>query len=391
MNNPPRILIVDDEPFNVDYLEQELSDFDYELLTAVNGEDALKKITADSPDLVLLDIMMPIMDGFSVLEQTKSNPATRGIPVIVISANNDLKSVVKGIQMGADDYLPKPFEPTILHARINASLERKHLRDQEQLYLQSLENELNIARNIQKEFLPSELPTLTGWQIGTYFKAAKFVAGDYYDAFLLPDGNLMFVVGDVCGKGVGAAMFMTLFRSLLRATSTASYFSSESHIAGYSPSERVLQAVAITNRYIAETHEQALVFSTVFIGVLDVSTGALTYINAGNEAPYLIRANGTLEEMPPTGPVIGFQPDAKFNVKETLVEKGDCLLTFTDGIPDCKNPKDEFFGHDRLKKLLPHKDASPRELVNRIGAELDAFIEAEDQFDDITILAIRRD
>lgn len=391
MNHHPRILIVDDEPFNVDYLEQELSDLEYETLTSTNGQEALEKIRSEAPDLVLLDIMMPIMDGFSVLEQVKADPAIRAIPIIVISANSDLQSVVKGIKMGAEDYLPKPFEPTILYARINASLDRKRLRDQEQLYLQSLENELNIARNIQKEFLPSELPALAGWQIGAYFKAAKFVAGDYYDAFLLPDGNLMFVVGDVCGKGVGAAMFMTLFRSLLRATSTASYFSSEYHAASYSPAERVLQAISITNRYIAETHEQALVFSTVFIGVLNVSTGALTYINAGNEAPYLLHTNGTLEEMPPTGPVIGFQPNAKFNVKETIVEKGDCLLTFTDGIPDCKNPNDEFFGHDRLKGLLPHKDTSPTELVNRIGAELATFIEAEDQFDDITILAIRRD
>ncbi|HNB41299.1 MAG TPA: response regulator, partial [Anaerolineales bacterium] len=158
MNNPPRILIVDDEPFNVDYLEQELADFGYELLTAANGEEALEKIRTGSPDLVLLDIMMPIMDGFTVLGQAKADAAIRNIPIIIISANNDLQSVVKGLQKGAEDYLPKPFEPTILYARISASLDRKRLRDQEQVYLQSLENELNIARNIQQEFLPAELP-----------------------------------------------------------------------------------------------------------------------------------------------------------------------------------------------------------------------------------------
>ena len=391
MNHHPRILIVDDEPFNRDYLEQELSDFDYEILTAVNGQEALEKIQGEKPDLVLLDIMMPIMDGFTVLKLVKADHATRSIPIIIISANSDLKSIVAGIQMGAEDYLPKPFEPTILHARITTSLDRKRLRDQEQLYLQSLENELNIARTIQKEFLPLELPAVAGWQIGAYFKAAKFVAGDYYDAFLLPDGNLMFVVGDVCGKGVGAAMFMTLFRSLLRATSTATYFSNEAQAAPSSPAERVMQAISVTNRYIAETHEQALVFSTVFIGVLDVATGRLSYINAGNEAPYLIRANGLLENLSPTGPVIGFQPDAKFSVKEILMEMGDSLLTFTDGIPDCKNAMDEFFGHEGLQELLKQADASPADMVNRIGAELDAFMQAEDQFDDITILAIRRD
>jgi phosphoserine phosphatase RsbU/P len=390
MNPKPRILIVDDEPFNVDYLEQELADLDCELLTAMNGQQALEKIRSAHPDLVLLDIMMPIMDGFAVLEQVKAEPAIRNIPIIVISANSDLQSVVKGIQKGADDYLPKPFEPTILHARISASLDRKRLRDQEQLYLKSLENELNIARHIQQEFLPIEMPEVPGWEIAAYFKAAKFVAGDYYDSFLLPDGNLILVVGDVCGKGVGAALFMTLFRSLLRATSSAGYLSEETNAASYSPTERIGSAIGITNRYVASTHEQALVFSTVFIAVLDVTSGTLTYINAGNEAPVLIRAGGMLEELRPTGPVVGFMPDAKFFVKETVLEHGDGLLIFTDGIPDSKNSQDEFFGHERLKDFLDQGDAAPAERVKRLGSELDKFIDAADQFDDITILSVRR-
>ncbi|HRQ24367.1 MAG TPA: response regulator [Anaerolineales bacterium] len=149
MNKIPRILIVDDEPFNLDYLEQELEDLRYETLTAVNGQDALEKIAAEKPDLVLLDIMMPIMDGFTVLQKAKADPEIRNIPIIVISATNDLQSVVKGIELGAEDYLPKPFEPTLLKARIQSSLEKKHLRDLQDLHLKSLEKEFNIARNIQ--------------------------------------------------------------------------------------------------------------------------------------------------------------------------------------------------------------------------------------------------
>lgn len=391
MNPQPRILIVDDEPFNVDYLEQELSDLNYETITAVNGQEALEKIRSESPDLVLLDIMMPIMDGFTVIDHAKADPAIRNIPIIVISANSDLQSVVKGIQKGAEDYLPKPFEPTILHARITASLDRKRLRDQEQLYLQSLENELNIARNIQKEFLPTQMPEIPGWDIAAYFKAAKFVAGDYYDAFSLPDGNLMFVVGDVCGKGVGAALFMTLFRSLLRVTSTSGHLAeTDKSQSGQSHAESVSQAIASTNRYVAETHEQALVFSTVFIGVLNVQDGTLTYINAGNEAPYLIRQNGKLEQLPPTGPVIGFMPDAEHHVLEVHIESGDSLLVFTDGIPDSKNGQNEFFGHNRLVELLHQTDANSTSLVNRIGSVLDQFIGTTDQFDDITMMTLKR-
>ena len=130
MHQKPKVLIVDDEPFNVDYLEQELDDLNYDTVSAGNGQEALEKMQTESPDLVLLDIMMPIMDGFAVLAQMKADSKLRDIPVIVISAMNDLQSVVKGIKQGAEDYLPKPFEPVLLHARISSSLEKKRLRDE---------------------------------------------------------------------------------------------------------------------------------------------------------------------------------------------------------------------------------------------------------------------
>jgi adenylate cyclase len=149
MPQKPKVLIVDDEPFNVDYLEQELEDLDYDILTAVNGREALDKIQSERPDLVLLDIMMPVMDGFAVLSRLKADAVLRDIPVIVISAANDLESVVKGIQQGAEDYLPKPFEPTLLHARISASLEKKSLRDQHRKLLHTFATE-EVAEELMK-------------------------------------------------------------------------------------------------------------------------------------------------------------------------------------------------------------------------------------------------
>src|SRR5688572_18498573 len=273
MNNIPRILIVDDEPFNVDYLQQELEDLDYQTITAANGQDALEKITNDSPDLVLLDIMMPVMDGFSVLEKVKSDPAIRHIPIIVISANNDLQNMVKGIQLGAEDYLPKPFEPALLQARISSCLEKKHLRDLQSLYLKGLEHELNIAHDIQQEFLPAQLPEVKGWELAYYFKAAKEVAGDFYDAFILPDGRLAFVVADVCGKGIGAALFMTLFRSLIHAAALTDQFFSPQDRKTFTPALRLKHIVALTNNYISEVHESSNMFATVFIGILDPTNG----------------------------------------------------------------------------------------------------------------------
>ena len=130
-----KILIVDDEPFNIDYLEQELEELNYATFAASNGLEALNQVDERSPDLILSDIMMPVMDGFEVLKRIKDDPSLRDIPVIIISANNDLKSSgVKGIELGAEDYLPKPFEPTLLQARISSCLVKKQLNDLQKKY-----------------------------------------------------------------------------------------------------------------------------------------------------------------------------------------------------------------------------------------------------------------
>jgi len=145
-----KILIVDDEPFNVDYLEQEIDDLGYQTISAVNGQDALDKVKAESPDLVLLDIMMPIMDGFTALAQMKADASLRDIPVIIISAANDLENVIKGIKLGAEDYLPKPFEPTLLHARISSNLEKKRLRDEHRRLIRTFADK-EVAEQLMRE------------------------------------------------------------------------------------------------------------------------------------------------------------------------------------------------------------------------------------------------
>jgi serine phosphatase RsbU (regulator of sigma subunit) len=384
-----KILIVDDEPFNVDYIEQELEDAGYETVSAVNGQEALDKVTSETPDLILLDIMMPVMDGFEVLSRLKENPGTRGIPVIVISASNDLKSVVRGIHLGAEDYLPKPFEPILLSARITSSLEKKRLQDLQKLYLKSLERELDIGREIQKGFLPPELPCVEGWEIATYFNAAREVAGDYYDAFLQSDGNLTCVVGDVCGKGVGAALYMTLFRSLIRATSKIDYFYHSQGDQRHNNSERLQQVISFTNNYVAETHGHTSMFSTVFIFIIDFKQSILTYINCGNE-PALLLGEGGITELWPTGPIVGIIPNAEFLAKEIVIKDNDLLLAYTDGVTDALNTKEVSFGRERLVGLLKEDQTTCERLVKTIEQRLNQFIGEALQFDDITVLAIKK-
>lgn len=158
MHQPPKILIVDDEPFNVDTLEQELDDLGYTTVSAANGRQALAQVAAEDPDLILLDIMMPEMDGFQVLSHLKADTTWRDIPVIIISAMTDLNSVVKGIKLGAEDYLPKPFNEVLLRARLEAGLTKKRLRDQEIDYLRQVDRLTAAAVAIEADaFDPSTL------------------------------------------------------------------------------------------------------------------------------------------------------------------------------------------------------------------------------------------
>lgn len=150
MNQKTIVLIVDDEPFNVDFLAQELEDLGYDTVSAGNGQEALEKIQVESPDLVLLDIMMPLMDGFAVLARLKEDSRVRDIPVIVISAMNDLQSVVKAIEQGAEDYLPKPFNPVLLQARISSSLEKKRLRDEHRRLIRTFADK-EVAEELMRQ------------------------------------------------------------------------------------------------------------------------------------------------------------------------------------------------------------------------------------------------
>lgn len=385
-----KILIVDDEPFNVDYLEQELEELSFETVSAGNGQEALDKVQSESPDLILLDIMMPVMDGFQVLSCLKKNPATRDIPVIVISANSDLQSTVKGIQLGAEDYLPKPFEPTLLRARISSSLEKKRLHDIEQLYLKALRREFDIARDIQKGFLPGYLPRVQGWDTGVYFKAAREVAGDFYDAFLLPDGNLICVVGDVCDKGVGAALFMTLFRSLIRATCMTDAFSDKPKSTTLPIQERLAHVASFTNDYVSANHGDSSMFATVFIGAFNMRDGKLTYVNCGHEPALILRNGCVLAALKPTGPAVGIIPGVRFAVKEVAMEKEDLLLSYTDGIPDARNANDESFGRERLLTSIREAAANSTALLEHIEKQIVSFVGEAEQFDDITLMAVKR-
>ena len=388
--SPPRVLLVDDEPLNLDLLEQELDGSGCEVVTASNGEEALELVASSPPDMIFLDLMMPVMDGYTVLERLQLDEAWRTIPVVIISAANDLKNIVRAIEMGAVDFLPKPFESAILQARLSSGLEKKRLRDLEQRYLLSLERELEIGREIQADFLPAEILQPDGWSIRAHFQAAREVAGDFYDVFELSPGQLGLMVGDVTDKGVGSALYMALYRSLLRATLLADQLNDEE--GGdecLAPEECLLRAVKLVNHYICRNHGSAM-FATLFFAVLDTDSARICYVNAGHDAPYVLREHEIIRKVKRSGPVVGAFDEATYTVETFVLERGDQLVLYSDGIPDAQNLAGEMFGAERLRALLEQERPEPQTCFDTVLSEIEAHIGDAVQFDDITLMVVER-
>jgi serine phosphatase RsbU (regulator of sigma subunit) len=278
---------------------------------------------------------------------------------------------------------------------------------QVEAYSQVLNNELEKGRQMQFNFLPNQLLQMPGWETSAFFKPARQVSGDFYDIFQLPGGCVGFVVADVCDKGVGAALFMALFRSLIRIFSggtaleglslTDSYTildEHDEHANNKSPDAthlRALKAIELTNNYIALNHGDLAMFATLFFGILDTASGSLSYISGGHEPLFVVSPGGGVKEkLAATGPSVGIEPKIDFKIQQTRLKPGDILLGYTDGVPEASAANGTFFTIERLVSILEEPPSTATDLINRIEKSLQEYVGEADQFDDITLLAIRR-
>jgi phosphoserine phosphatase RsbU/P len=278
---------------------------------------------------------------------------------------------------------------------------------QRQQALGRIEHDIQVARRIHEGFLPSALPAIAGWQIDARYRPARQVGGDFYDAFTLGDGRfLAVVVADICDKGVGAALFMALTRSLIRAfaehhdrarplpalgegTSAALTH----HVAVAAAAELASAAVTSTNAYIVAHHLDLTMFATVFFGIVHVASGALVYLNAGHCPPIVVSAAGGIgRRLPPTGPAVGMFADAEFGIQEDRLVAGETLLAFSDGATDARNPAGGLLGEAGLIALLTQSApaATAAALLDLIESGVRNHIGDAPPYDDLTLLALRR-
>ena len=384
------LLIVDDKPANLRLLTAMLVEQGYKVRSAINGPLALTATQAAPPDMILLDINMPEMNGFEVCERLKADKDSRDIPIIFISALDETADKVKAFTIGGVDYITKPFQLEEVLARVETHLTLRRLQKQLQDANKRFEQELALAGEIQASFLPSELPEIPGWQLTATLEPARETSGDFYDVISLPNGRLGILVADVTDKGTGAALYMALSRTLIR--TYALEYDTQPELAFGAAHRRILEDTN-TNQFV-----------TVFYGVLDPATGTLTYCNAGHNPPYLFCAasprrggsaqNGTeIQELDNTGLPLGLRmfKDMTWERRQVQLTPGDVLVLYSDGITEAQDLREDFFEEERLIEVAQaNLGHSAGDMQEAIITQVHEFMGDAPQSDDITLMVLIR-
>ena len=369
-----RVLLVDDVRSSLDVLVEALQGH-HLLSLALDGESALRTIAHSPPDLVLLDLMMPRLDGYEVCRRLRAAPATRDLPVIFLTALGEAQSKARGFEAGGTDYITKPFDAVEVRARVRSLLKGKMYQDTVRA---SLASELRVAQEIQRGIVPKNFAGLRSRlpiDVHALLEPAKEVGGDLYDVFPLVDGRVCMVFGDVSGKGIPAALFMAITATLLRATAR--------HV------QRPEQILSHVNQELSRDNPTSM-FVTLFCAILDTTSGRLAFASGGHSSPVLVRPGEAPRLLPGhPGTVVGIQHSLSFEPREMQLEPGDALFLYTDGVTEAFDPDRQCFGEDRLLRALREAAPGSREMVERVFEAVRAFARGAPQSDDIAILAIR--
>ncbi len=381
-----KILSVDDEQdleiLLTQYFRRKIKRGEYEFSFAHNGIEALEMILANPDfDIILSDINMPEMDGLTLLTKINElrNPALK---CIMVSAYGDMENIRIAMNRGAFDFTTKPINLEDMELTIEKAAEQIRFIKQaqrEHLQLKSIQSDLHVAREIQETILPKNFPPfpeLKSFDIYAFMKAAKYIGGDFYDFFMIDNDRLGFVIADVSGKGVPAAIFMAISRTVVRAIA----------LTGNSPAACMKRA----NNILCQESVNDM-FVTVFYGILQIHTGIVTYSNAGHNPPVYIQRDEHVSVLPLTNDlVLGAIKDKEYHEKEVQLQPGDTLFLYTDGITEAMNKENKPYTENKLLKECTNlAGSSPDELVKKINESVAEFSGGAMQSDDITILAVR--
>jgi len=354
------ILLVDDNATNLQVLLQTLKPVGCKLLVAKDGEKALSMAHKSHPDLILLDIMMPGIDGFEVCRRLKTDPATADIPVIFLSALDETADKVKGLQLGAVDYVPKPFQAEEVIARVNTHLTIHRLNREVQNQRDQIEHELKVTSELQQDLLPTNLPQIEGLKLGVHYETSRYAGGDYYDIVQLPDNNWGFLVADAEGHSAPAAVMMAMTCALFRSCPVLQ-----------AEPDKVLDYI---NSNLCKVNEYS--FVTAIYVVFNADHRRIKIARSGHPLPMVYRfSESKAIELECKGVVaLGVQNYDDVPLMEFQLEKGDRLLLYTDGITERFNTDGEQYGEKRLLRHIEAPGAmQPQEILEAVMNDLEGF------------------
>ena len=371
------VLVVDDATSNLQVVHSMLKD-DFKIRVATSGAKALALVRdTPQPDLILLDVTMPDMDGYEMCTILKATPEFRDIPVIFLTGKTKCDEETRGFEVGAVDYIHKPFSPAVVRARVHTHLVLREAREQLARQLLSINNELDMAREIQLSILPHETPKISGLEIAARYLPMTSLAGDYYDFVIVDEKRLGVLIADVTGHGLPAA----LIASMLKAALAAQFPNA------FDPA----QVLAGLNQSLCGKFQHH--FATAAYAFVDMEKKSIRYAAAGHPPLLLWRTSaGRASEVSENGLPLGLFPEATYSVVELPIEQGDKVVLYTDGVPETSSPSEQEFGADLLKGFLEsNHDLRADTFADRLLDELAGWSEnpkGQGQQDDLTLLAI---
>ncbi|MDH5478122.1 MAG: SpoIIE family protein phosphatase [Nitrospinota bacterium] len=369
-----KILAVDDNEDNVFLLKVILENHQHEVLSAYNGFQAIEIAENNKIDLVLLDLMMPEMNGMEVAARLKSMESTRHVPIILLTAKKkEVKDVVAALDSGADEYLTKPFHETELVARVKSMLRMKSLFDQITEAKRLMEEDLKTAQNVQESLLPTEYPYTDRMRIHAYYEATSSLGGDYYDVVDYGNGKVGLLIADVSGHGASAALIVSMIKTIII-----------SHLDSQPDPKQLVELLNI--RLLSMIPEDR--YFTIFLGILDLNTHKMTYARAGHPYPLLMKKNSRkVIRLDCRGDVVGLFPDITVEKGEVDVEPGDRLFTYSDGLYEIANNRGQMFGLDKLhEELEANFDMDGDSLIKYLISSTRMFSGHQNIEDDVAVL-----
>ena len=376
MQSPPLILAVDDNPAALEILAARLSAAGYQVIIAQDGEEGLALARKALPDLVLLDIMMPKLDGIEVCRRLKTAPDLPFIPIIMVTARTDAQDIVAGLEAGSDEYLTKPVDHAALMARVKSMLRIKDLQDTVQAQAARLKAQLKTAAKIQALFWPTMPKLGGGGHIWARSRPAAYVGGDLYDVIALADGSAVAYVADVSGKGAAAALLMAALSTQIRTAAARQH--------------EIDQLLASVNKTFYHLASEEGFFATVVMVRFWADDGRLQLVSAGHPPPLFV-ANGKAHNFPiQTGVALGATPDAYCPRTEHRMARGEALLLFSDGVLEAEDLRREHFGAERMIHHIEQAGGGPPWGEGLLQA-VDRWRGEGGLSDDITLMEIWRE